>query len=101
MKHLVRKKVKEANNQYLEDILNLSNADAQNGQKPNTRKLYSLIKYSKKETSATPPLKYENKFHHDDVSKATALNKQFQLVFSPKSPLCLASLCKMNPKHDI
>jgi hypothetical protein len=100
MKHLVRKKVKEAYNQYLEDILNLSNADAQNGHKPNTRKLYSLIKYSKQETSAIPPLKYENKFPHDDVSKATALKRQFQPVFSPKSLLSLASLCKMNPKHN-
>jgi hypothetical protein len=51
MKHLVQKKVKEAYNQYLEDILNLSNIDAQNGHKPNTKKLYSLIKHSKQEKS--------------------------------------------------
>jgi hypothetical protein len=41
-----------------------------------------------------------SKFHLDDVSKATALNMQFQSVFSPKSPLSLASLCKMNLKHN-
>jgi hypothetical protein len=70
-------KVKEAYNQYLEDISNLSNTDAKNGHKAKTKKLYTLIKLSKQETSATSPLKYENKLHHDDFSKATALNKQF------------------------
>jgi hypothetical protein len=48
-----------------------------------------LIKHLKQETSVVPPLKYENKFHNDVVSKTTALNKLFQSVFSPKSPLFL------------
>jgi hypothetical protein len=80
MKQLLWKKIKEAYNQYLEDISNLSNTDAQNGHKPNTKRLYVLIKHSKQHTSAISPLKYENKFHYVDVTKATALNKHFQSV---------------------
>ena len=95
LKHLVRKKVKEAYNQYLEHILNLNNTDTTGKSKPNTKKLYSLIKHSRQESSSIPPLKYENQFHQDDLAKATVLNKQFQSVFSTKSPLSLNSLCKM------
>lgn len=100
LKHLVRKKVKEAYNQYLEHILNLNNTDATVKTKPNTKKLYSLIKHSRQESSSIPPLKYENKLHQDDHAKATVLNTQFQSVFSPKSPLSLASICKMKLKPD-
>ena len=35
---------------------------------------------------------------HTDDKKANILNEQFQSVFSPKSPLSLASLCKMKPQ---
>lgn len=96
LKHTVRKMVKEAHQKYLEDILNLNNTDANPSNcKPNTKKLYSLIKHSKQDSASLPPLKAQNKFHYDDTSKATVLNQQFQSVFSSKSPLSLASLCKM------
>ena len=100
LKHLVRKKVKEAYNQYLEHILNLNNTDASRPNRPNTKKLYSLIKHSREESSSIPPLKYENKLHQDDQAKATVLNKQFQSVFSPKSPLKLSSLAKLKLNPD-
>ena len=95
LKHLVRKKVKEAHTQYLESILNI-NTDAPVQHKPNTKKLFSLIKHSRQESSAIPPLKYENKVHQDDLDKATVLNKQFQSVFSPKSPPSPDLVNKMN-----
>jgi len=95
LKHLVRKKVKEAYNQYLENILNTSSTDASRSNKPNSKRLYSFIKHSKQDSAEILPLKFKNKLHTDDMAKVTALNQQFQSVFSPKSPLKLSSLCEM------
>ena len=103
LKHLVRKAIKESHQQYLEDILNIENdIDTSQPRKPNTKKLYSLIKHSKQDSSTLPPLKANNKFSYDDKEKATTLNHQFQSVFSPKSPLKLSSLCqmKLHKTHD-
>ena len=99
IKHLTRKHTKQAYQKYLEDILNV-NQDPTNStkasNKPNTKKLYTLLKHSKQDSVGVAPLKKDNICHQDDVKKATILNEQFQSVFSQKSPLSLKSLCKMN-----
>jgi hypothetical protein len=94
LKHLVRMKIKEAYTQYLENMLEI-NTDASSKPKPNLKQMYTMIKHAKQESFAIPPMKFENELHVDDIAKANALNKQFQSVFSNKSPLSLASICKM------
>jgi hypothetical protein len=63
--------------------------------RPNTKKLYSLLKHSKQDSTGIDTLKYNNKLHTQDPDKATVLNKQFQSVFTSKSPLSLKSLADM------
>ena len=95
LKHLIRKEMKNSYNKYIEEILNLPHTETSSTQKPNTKRLYTLLKHSKQDSSTLPPLKSQNKFHSDDTSKAGALNAHFQSVFCPKSPISLSSLCKM------
>ena len=87
--------IRQAHQEYLEEILNVNCPDTSPSHRPNTKKLYSLLKHSKQDSATIPPLKFQNKLHYEECSKASVLNKQFQSVFSPKSPLSLASLCKM------
>ena len=63
--------------------------------RPNTKKLYTLLKHSKQDSASVAPLKKDNICYPDDIKKATILNEQFQSVFSQKSPLSLKSLCTM------
>lgn len=69
-KHLVNKKLKEAHNRYIEEILGItnsvdssdSNASPQTDTDPHkntfaTKKLYSLLKNSKMDSKSSAPLK--------------------------------------------
>ena len=59
--------------------------------KVNTKKMYSVLKHSNK-THGVAPLKSDGRTLSDDCEKSHALNRQFQSVFSPKSPERLSSL---------
>ena len=54
--------------------------------------MYSLLKHSKQDSSGVAPLKSDGRTLSDDCEKSNALNRQFQSVFSPKSPERLSSL---------
>ena len=60
----------------------------------NTKKMYSLLKHSKQDSSGVAPLKSDGRTLSDDCEKSNALNRQFQSVFSPKSPERLSSLAQ-------
>ena len=62
----------------------------------NTKKMYSLLKHSKQDSSGVAPLKSGGRTLSDDLEKSNALNRQFQSVFSPKSPERLSSLAHRN-----
>ena len=100
-KHLTRIQTKQAYKKYLEDILNVNQNQENSTQnptipnKPNTKKLYTLLKHSKQDSASVAPLKKDNICYPDDTKKATILNEQFQSVFSQRSPLSLKSLCNM------
>ena len=53
--------------------------------------MYSLLKHSKQDSSGVAPLKSDGRTLSDDSEKSNALNRQFQSVFSPKSPEHLRS----------
>ena len=56
--------------------------------------MYSLLKHSKQDSSGVAPLKSDGRTLSDDCEKSNALNRQFQSVFSPKSPERLSSLAQ-------
>ena len=100
-KHLVKQKLKQAHNRYIEEILGLTNSleqpepNCQSSPEPHkstldSKKLISLLKNSKQDFKG--PLKKDGKLHSDTVAKANVLNQQFQSVFTPKCPLKLSQL---------
>ncbi len=93
---------------YLEGVLNIAQStegsciNTQETQhRPNNKKLYSLLKHAKQDSSGVATLRKDYIPHEDDTAKASILNQQFQSVFSPKSPLSLKSLCQMNIQDTI
>ena len=75
---------------YLGDILGLSNdQEDQNGGEPlkvKTKKLYSLLKHSKQDSSGISPLIKDGQTLSTETAQANALIELFQSVFSPKTP---------------
>ena len=105
-KHLVRRVSDRAYEKYLGDILGLNNyQEDQNGGEPpkaKTKKLYSLLKHSKQDSSGIAPLRKDCQTLLTETAKANALNDQFQSVFSPKTPISLKSLAQksLQDLHD-
>ena len=104
LKHLVRRITDRAYEMYLKDILGLNNEedDLDVPPKVKTKKLYSLLKHSKKDSSGIASLKANNISYTEDTDKANTLNGQFNSVFSPKSPISLKQLAQrtLQDLHD-
>ena len=105
-KHLVKQKLKQAHNRYIEEILGLTNSleqpesNCQSSPEPHkstlaSKKLFSLLKNSKQDSKGIAPLKKDGKLYSDTVDKANVLNQQFQSVFTPKCPLKLSQLASL------
>ena len=105
-KHLVKQKLKQAHDRYIEEILGLTNSieqpepNCQSSPEPHkstlaSKKLFSLLKNSKQDSKGIAPLKKGGKLHSNTVDKANVLNQQFQSVFTPKCPLKLSQLASM------
>ena len=103
-KHLVRRITDRAYEKYLKDILGINNEadDLDAPPKVKTKKLYSLLKHSKQDSSGIASLKANNKTYTEDPDKANALNAQFNSVFSPKSPISLKQIAQrtLQDLHD-
>ena len=105
-KHLVRRVSDRAYGKYLGDILGLKNdQEDQNGGEPpkvKTKKLYSLLKHSKQDSSGIAPLRKDGQTLLTEAAKANTLNDQFQSVFSPKTPVSLKSISQksLQDLHD-
>ena len=109
-RHLVKAKIKHAYDYYLEDVLGLhdnptdsSSSSEASESKLSTKKLFSFIKNCKQDTQGIGP-------SHNaqtgitctiSVDKATLLNKQFQSIFTPVSPLRLDQLCETTLKDGL
>ncbi|MEW8548673.1 MAG: reverse transcriptase family protein, partial [Candidatus Thiodiazotropha sp.] len=103
-KHLVRRITERAYEKYLSDILGINRDDDDLDAPPKvkTKKLYSLLKHSKQDSSGISSLKADGKTYSEDIDKANTLNRQFHSVFSPKSPISLEQLAKrtLQDLHD-
>lgn len=98
LKHVIHRKSKQAYENYLLDILlnDISNPSSNApSQKVCTKKLYSLFKHSKQDSSGVSALKKDGVTHCDSKECSKIFNSQFHSVFSPKSPLSLGAFCKM------
>ena len=105
-KHLIRRVSERASEKYLGDILGLNNDnnDQDSGESPKfkTKKLYSLLKHSKQDSTGIAPLKRDGHTLITDTGKANTLNDHFQSVFIPKTPTSLKSLAQksLQDLHD-
>ena len=98
MKHLVQAKIKMAYNNYLENILGLSEGGDDTAERNSgftSKKLFSLIKNARQDTQGVSPLKdpSTNTTFSQNKEKANILNRQFRSVFSQLSPLKLGQIC--------
>ncbi|KAH3837144.1 hypothetical protein DPMN_110523 [Dreissena polymorpha] len=103
LKHQCRKDTRQAYQNYIADILNNNSTPDHeySNNRPNTKKLYSLLKHAKQDSTGIDSLKITyNKLHTYDQDKATALNEQFQSVFTSKSPISLKSLAEMKVQEN-
>ena len=94
-KRFVHRVTERAYERCLGDILGINTTTEQEENSPpkvNTKQMYSLLKHSIQDSSGVAPLKSDGRTLSDDCEKSNALNRQFQSVFSPKSPECLSSL---------
>ena len=68
--------------------LNNDQEDQNGGEPPKvkTKKLYSLLKHSKQDSSGIAPLRKDSRTILTETAKANALNDQFQSLCSPKTP---------------
>ena len=99
LKHLVRRLFERSYQKYLGDILGLKadTNDLDNNSAPpmvNNKKLYSLLKHSKQDSSGIASLKKDKRTFSVETDKTNILNTQFQSVFSPKSPVRRKSLAQ-------
>ena len=109
-----RQKFKKVNNEvdsmintshsnYLDSLVGIiDDSDPVENSRPNTKKLFSYLKNCRQDSQGIAPLKEDGQICTDNVKKANLLNKQFQSVFTPKSPLELKKLChqKVLDLHD-
>ena len=96
-KHLVHRVTDRAYERYLGNTLWINTTTEQEENSPpkvNTKKMYSLLKHSKQDSSGEAPLKSDRRTLSDDCEKSNALNRQFQSVFSLKSLERLSSLAQ-------
>ena len=93
-KHKVQQQIRAAYHHYIEDILGITTETGNISHSPtNTKKLFTILKHSKKDSQSIPPLQSKGKTFSDTTDKADILNQQFQSVFSPKNPLSLQQTC--------
>ena len=93
----MKRKLKTAHDSYIDNILGLSYSEDPAASKSLTsKKLFSLLKNSKQDSTGIAPLyKVDKTLCTDNIGKSDILNTQFQSVFTAKCPLSLAQLSKM------
>ena len=91
--------MRAAYDRYVEEIIGImdTNDDTDPTQRRPVapKKLFTFLKHARKDNSSISTLIDQGKEFSSSVDKANILNRQFESVFSPKSPLSLQQLCKM------
>ena len=92
LRQKIKKKIKRTYNGYLNDLLGLS----ENNKTCDRKKLFSFLKNSRRDQEGIPPLKENDTLFTETHAKANLCNRQFQSVFTCKSPLSYP--CPVWPK---
>ena len=100
-RHIVKAKIKQAYNSYLEDLLGVNNPDQNISPAGETglskfapKKLFSFLKNSRQESQGIGPLRdpHTNEVLTSNTDKANLIKDLLQSVFTPVSPLGLNQL---------
>ena len=86
LKHRIQKEIRRSYWAYVESIIT---PDETSNEYTGMKKFWSFIKHKKSDNIGISPLKVGGKLASSAFDKATALNEQFQSVFSKKRPLTL------------
>ena len=96
--HIVKAKIKQAYDRYLQDLLGLSKLDintsptGEAGQsKFEVKKLFSFLKNSRQDSQGIGPLRdlHTITVYTSNIDKANLINNHLQSIFTPVSPLRL------------
>ena len=104
VKHLIQNKIRLAYNNYIQNILGLSEEASDTADNTSTfapKKLFSLIKNARQDAQGVSTLKdpSTNMTCSQNKDKANILNSQFQFVFSQLAPLKLGQICLDKLQH--
>ena len=91
LRQQIKKKIKRSYQTYLEGLIGLSDND----QTCDRKKLFSFLKRSRQDQQGPSPLLDNGKLTENTTEQCNIHNKQFQSVFTSKSPLSLALLSQM------
>ena len=103
VKYEVDSMINTSHSNYLDSLVGIiDDSDPVENSRPNTKKLFSYLKNCRQDSQGIAPLKGDGQICTDNVKKTNMLNKQFQSVFTPQSPLELKKLChqKVLDLHD-
>ena len=99
-KHLAQRKLRKAHSEYLENLLGLHTTSVEDADsKCSPKKLFNYIKNTRQDSCGIAPLRKDGLLHTENKVKASILNEQFQSVFTPKSPLSLQQLSKVQAQN--
>ena len=79
LKHIIKRKLRESYNQYIDTIVTAQNEENTEFRHPNKR-LYTFVKQQKSDSNEITSLKSNGITHTATVEKANVLNTQFQSV---------------------
>ena len=90
--------LKTSHDRYIEEILDLAYSEDPETPKSSftSKKLFSMLKRAKQDSSGLSPLLKDGELNSDNKRKADVLNQQFVSVFTPKSPLSLHRLTQIS-----
>ena len=88
LRQQIKRKIKRSYQAYLEGLLGISDND----QTCDRKKLFSFLKRSRQDQQGPSPLLDDGKLTENTTEQFNIHNKQFQSVFTPKSPLSFGTV---------
>ena len=67
----------EARSSYIEDLLRLNTTEEPENRKVNTKRLFTYVKSTRKDSKGIAPLQSEGILYSDTVTQANILNRRF------------------------
>ena len=94
LRHGCRKKIQQSYEKYLSGIIYIDQGAQITPRPVNSKKLFSFLKDSRQDNQGFY-VYIKKKLGNWHLRERNVRNRQFQSVFTPKSPLSLSQLCEM------